>query len=69
MDAGLKSLLDLFRSAERFVIPEFQRPYCWTQKEGEGEVDQLWACQALLKGPELASRATRRHPSERPMAN
>lgn len=39
MEASSKSLLELFRSAERFVIPEFQRPYCWTIEE----VEQLWS--------------------------
>lgn len=39
MEASLKSLLELFKSAERFVIPEFQRPYSWTLEE----VEQLWS--------------------------
>ena len=39
MEASLKCLLELFRSTERFVIPEFQRPYCWTQEE----IEQLWS--------------------------
>jgi hypothetical protein len=38
MEASLKSLLEVFRAAERFAIPEFQRPYCWTLEE----VEQLW---------------------------
>ena len=38
MQANPKSLSLLMLSANRFVIPEFQRPYCWTKEE----VEQLW---------------------------
>lgn len=38
MQASPKSLAELLTSAVRFVIPKYQRPYCWT---GE-EVEQLW---------------------------
>src|ERR1700733_2837644 len=38
MQANPKSLQDLLTSASRFVIPEYQRPYCWTREE----VEQLW---------------------------
>lgn len=39
MQANPKSLTDVLRSADRFVIPEYQRPYCWTNEE----VEQLWS--------------------------
>lgn len=38
MQANQRSLQDLLSSAARFVIPEYQRPYCWTKEE----VEQLW---------------------------
>ena len=38
MRANQQTLVGLMRSAERFVIPEYQRPYCWTKDE----VEQLW---------------------------
>ena len=38
MQANPKSLADVLRSADRFVIPEYQRPYCWTIED----VEQLW---------------------------
>ena len=39
MQANPKSLADVLRSADRFVIPEYQRPYCRTNEE----VEQLWS--------------------------
>lgn len=41
MQANPKSLWDLLRSAERFIIPEYQRPYCWTLEEVEQLVGDL----------------------------
>jgi hypothetical protein len=38
MQANPKSLQALVNSATRFVIPEYQRPYCWSKEE----VEQLW---------------------------
>ncbi|MBD3350985.1 MAG: DUF262 domain-containing protein [Candidatus Lokiarchaeota archaeon] len=38
MQAGPKSMWGVFTSTERFVIPEYQRPYVWTKEE----VEQLW---------------------------
>ena len=38
MRANQQTLSLVMRSAERFVIPQFQRPYCWTKDE----VEQLW---------------------------
>ena len=38
MDAKLKNFHLMMKSVNRFKIPEYQRPYCWTMEE----VDQLW---------------------------
>lgn len=38
MDAKLKNFQLMMKSVNRFKIPEYQRPYCWTMEE----VDQLW---------------------------
>jgi hypothetical protein len=38
MQASPKTLVTLMSSAQRFEIPEYQRPYCWTTEE----VEQLW---------------------------
>jgi uncharacterized protein with ParB-like and HNH nuclease domain len=38
MQANQRTLTGVMKSAERFVIPEYQRPYCWTEEE----VEQLW---------------------------
>lgn len=38
MEASSKSLSGVLQSARRFVIPEYQRPYCWSREE----VQQLW---------------------------
>lgn len=38
MQANQRTLNRLMSSADRFVIPEYQRPYCWTKEE----VEQLW---------------------------
>jgi uncharacterized protein with ParB-like and HNH nuclease domain len=56
MQANPKSLTDVLRSADRFVIPEYQRPYCWTNEE----VEQLWsqvrpACSDCPRGVQPAS--------------
>jgi uncharacterized protein with ParB-like and HNH nuclease domain len=38
MHAAPLTLTGVMKSAERFVIPEYQRPYSWTEEE----VEQLW---------------------------
>jgi hypothetical protein len=38
LKANSEPLIRVFNSADSFVIPEFQRPYCWTIEE----VEQLW---------------------------
>jgi len=39
MQANSRSLNAVLTSAKRFIIPEFQRPYCWTKEE----ITQLWS--------------------------
>lgn len=55
MQANPRSLAELLASAARFVIPKYQRPYCWTREE----VEQLWndlteAWQADVDRPDQA---------------
>ena len=39
MDAGAKTLEDLFGQRQRFVVPLYQRPYVWTR---EDQWEPLW---------------------------
>jgi len=54
MKANSKSLSDVIKTAYRFVIPEYQRPYIWTKEEIELLWNDLWGAFEDYKNEELA---------------